>query len=208
MNSPSNSTERADRLFMGAMAFEVGLGLLAVLLGLWSGIDGRASIPKWHAGGLLAWSAMWGIIAAIPLIAMGLLLERLPWSPLIQLRKSVEIQLMTFFRSMTWPQLGCICMAAGVCEEMLFRGWLQAALLQWLGPYLPHGVTLVVALLASSLVFGFCHYLNLAYLIFATIFGLYFGILFYFCENLLIPIIAHAVYDTVIVFWILRSSPR
>ena len=81
--------------------------------------------------------------------------------------------------------------AAGVGEEALFRGVLQPAL----GPY---------GLWISSLLFGVLHALTYTYFLLAALLGLYLGWLFERTDNLLVPVIVHALYDAV-ALWLLRK---
>jgi membrane protease YdiL (CAAX protease family) len=54
-------------------------------------------------------------------------------------------------------------------------------------------------MIAANLVFGVCHALTPTYFLIATIFGFYFSALaqFYGPRNLLLPIVAHVVYDLI-----------
>jgi membrane protease YdiL (CAAX protease family) len=80
-----------------------------------------------------------------------------------------------------------ISLAAGLGEEALFRGVLQSVLTQAFSPS--------VGLVAASLLFGFAHCVTRAYVVFATLFGLYLGWLTIINDNLLAPIVAHTLYD-------------
>jgi membrane protease YdiL (CAAX protease family) len=88
-------------------------------------------------------------------------------------------------------QLAVVALAAGVGEELLFRGLVQAGLERWLG-----GVEGRIAALAiASVLFGVCHWLNATYAALAVLAGAYFGGLLLLTENILAPITAHAAYD-------------
>jgi membrane protease YdiL (CAAX protease family) len=92
-----------------------------------------------------------------------------------------------------------ISILAGLGEEMFFRGWLQ--------PYLVQYIDTVPALLLASLLFGLFHPISLVYVLFATLFGLYLGLLLLVTDNLLPPIIAHAFYDFVALVYLAQSPP-
>jgi membrane protease YdiL (CAAX protease family) len=72
-----------------------------------------------------------------------------------------------------------VSLFAGLSEELLFRGLLQPF---W-------GVTI------TSILFGALHFLTLGYFLLATALGFYFGAIYLYSENILIPIIAHGVYN-------------
>lgn len=77
--------------------------------------------------------------------------------------------------------------AAGLGEEMLFRGILQYELLGKLGNIGAVGV--------SSVIFGLLHAVTPMYAFLATLASFYFGWLYLDTQNLVVPIVTHAVYD-------------
>jgi uncharacterized protein len=78
-------------------------------------------------------------------------------------------------------------MAAGVGEEMLFRGVLQFELGRRFGS--------VTAVTVASVIFGALHAVTPMYAFLASLAGIYFGWLYLMSGNLAVPIITHAVYD-------------
>ncbi|RUL65953.1 CPBP family intramembrane metalloprotease [Dyella dinghuensis] len=87
-----------------------------------------------------------------------------------------------------------VCLTAGICEELLYRGFL----LQYLQGHLHGGpaLGLTFAWLLSSLVFGFGHlYQGAAGVVRTTIAGLMLGLLAILTGNLLLPIVVHCVLD-------------
>jgi len=87
-----------------------------------------------------------------------------------------------------------ISLAAGIGEEILFRGALQARL----------------GLLLTSVLFGILHPLTLAYTVLAGLLGAYLGWLQMKTGNLLAPITTHMLYDLVALFLVrrdLRAQP-
>ena len=78
-------------------------------------------------------------------------------------------------------------LAAGVGEEMLFRGVLQYELAARIGQGVALGVTAVI--------FGFLHAITPTYALLATLASLYFGYLYQTTGNLAVPITTHALYD-------------
>lgn len=89
---------------------------------------------------------------------------------------------------------------AGVGEELLFRGVLQAWLAEGLGPWIGLGV--------ASLVFGFMHAVSPAYFVVATVMGLYLGALYHFTGNLVLASLVHAIYDWIAIEFVLRRIDR
>jgi membrane protease YdiL (CAAX protease family) len=87
-----------------------------------------------------------------------------------------------------------VCLTAGVCEELLYRGFL----LQYLRGHLYGGpaLGLTLAWLLSSLIFGFGHfYQGAAGVVRTTIAGLMLGLLAILTGNLLLPIVVHCLLD-------------
>ena len=82
---------------------------------------------------------------------------------------------------------------------MLFRGVLQASLSAWLGT--PWGLGL------TSLLFGLLHPISIAYMVIATILGLYLGAVWNVGGNLLTVMITHALYDFAALAYLLRIRP-
>ncbi len=106
------------------------------------------------------------------------------------------------FRAVAPSNCALIAAAAGLGEELLFRGLLQHGLAGWLAP--PWGVW--IALLAASLAFGCCHLLSTTYAVLAALIGLYLGLLLMFSGSLLAPALAHGLYDFVALVYLLRDA--
>jgi membrane protease YdiL (CAAX protease family) len=93
------------------------------------------------------------------------------------------------FARSTLAELVLVSTLAALAEEALFRGVLQSAL----GAHLPAWA----AVLAASALFGLAHFLTPLYALVAAIVGIYFGLLLVLGGNLLVPIVAHGLYDVV-----------
>ena len=93
----------------------------------------------------------------------------------------------TLFNGYSWAHLACVAVLAGVGEELLFRGFLQT----WLGDY----VAIIWAILVASVIFGLLHYLSHAYFISVTVMSAAFGIAYYVADSLLMVMVWHGVYD-------------
>jgi hypothetical protein len=80
---------------------------------------------------------------------------------------------------LSWWQILIISATAGLSEEVLFRGVIQS---EW-------------GLLAASVLFGLCHPLSGAYIVYASLLGTYLGLLAKASGSVVAPIVAHAAYD-------------
>ncbi|HEV3237849.1 MAG TPA: CPBP family intramembrane glutamic endopeptidase, partial [Gemmataceae bacterium] len=88
----------------------------------------------------------------------------------------------------------------GIGEEMLFRGFTQAALATWLGIWW--------ALVLASVLFGLLHAITLTYAVLASLAGAYLGLVWIATDNLLAVIVAHALYDFVALTYLLRDASK
>jgi membrane protease YdiL (CAAX protease family) len=83
-----------------------------------------------------------------------------------------------------------VSLTAGVCEELLFRGFLTAYLMA------AFGAPLWAAIVISSLAFGFAHlYQGPRGMLRVGVIGLIWGILYGLTGSLYAPMVAHAVMD-------------
>ena len=175
---PQRTSLSSDAFAAVAITFELLLYPVAVALTwIWRG----APLP---AAELHADHAFWGVIFTLPPVA---LLALLLWSPLRNTRPMRRINVIlkrNFGRAIAglgiWQVLA-ISLAAGVGEEALFRGALQPRL----------------GLYGASLVFGAVHWITPTYFVFAVGMGLYLGWVHESSQNLLVPIIIHALYDAI-----------
>lgn len=187
--------------FVGqAMLFEVGLGVLAWLLGWVFGFDPLAKLVHHDApASALLFGLVAGSIGALPLLGCLIWLRHTP-GPLADFQAYVERQLVPLFEGLSVWEVGLISCAAGFGEELLFRGLLQAGLEAWLGP--PSGTA--AGLLLAALAFGCCHWLNSTYAALGTLVGIYFGGLFLWTDQLLVPMVAHGLYDFLAILYLTR----
>lgn len=135
--------------------------------------------------------ALWGVVAALPPLALLIVLMRLPLAAIDSVREFCRDFLIPLFRAASWWHIVLICALAGLGEEMLFRGFVQLGLTDAIGG--TQGI--VVGLAVASITFGLAHAATRAYTIAATVIGLYLGAVLLITGNLLVPIVAHAVYD-------------
>ena len=191
------------RILAITILFELGLAATALLVGWLAG--------HWPAIGM-SWASrtgvdatagiLWGIVGTLPLILALLVMDRFPIGPINRVRQIAAEMLGRLFRGANVWQLAAVAMAAGLGEELLFRGLLQSGLAKLIGPPAGPWVGLVVA----AVIFGCCHWLNATYAVLAVIAGLYFGWLLMATGSLWTPIIAHALYDFIAMIYLARSN--
>ncbi|QEG34369.1 CPBP family intramembrane glutamic endopeptidase [Bythopirellula goksoeyrii] len=171
-----------------AMLFETGLGFLGVLVA-WLGsisLQGRLSFTLD--------SVLRGIVASLPMILLLLAAYEVDWKPLAKLRRNVEHVVRELFAGCGWMEFLLVSLAAGLGEEILFRGALQPLFISW--------TTLWIGVILTALLFGLAHAMSTAYFLAATVIGLYFGWLAWAYEDLVAPIVAHAFYDFVALVYV------
>ncbi len=198
LNDPAQEElkQTPNDVFAAAVVFEMALGLLALILGWTLGPDARALIPT--LGNETIWPVVSGIgygcLAAIPIYVFIEMVRKIPCEPVRELERLSDDGMFKTLLQLSAVELILISIAAGVGEELLFRGWLMYFLASPTGE--PAGmVEMGAALVASSIAFGLVHPITKLYVVLAAIMGVYFGLLVILTDNLLIPITAHAAYD-------------
>lgn len=191
----TDSDPQADSVFITAITVELGMGFVALLLGWMFGVDVRQWLPALRAeeGLPILMSLLWGALAALPMLLVVELIERIDWAPFRELRSLDQLPVVAALLRLSPTELIAISIAAGVGEELLVRGWLMGWLIGPLDAATP--TAMVIGLLASSLAFGMMHPVTPIYVVLATLIGIYLGGLVLLSGNLLIAIVAHAVYD-------------
>jgi membrane protease YdiL (CAAX protease family) len=184
-----------------AVFFEFGLAPISLFLGWWLGHPPLKTF-EWSPE-----AAVWGVLAAVPLILMFLAILRWPVGPLARVKDFCDYEVVPLLEQSSWSDIALISLSVGVCEEMLFRGVIQASLIgllqYWLGDWwgVPCGLGL------ASLFFGLFHPITFTYMVIVTILGLYLGTVWIFGGNLLTVMITHALYDFAALAYILRIRP-
>lgn len=148
-----------------------------------------------------AWSghdALIGAAATLPMLAMLAVVVRWPVGPLGRIRRFFDTQIRPLLQSRPWHDLALVSLAAGVGEEMMFRGVVQG----WLGRSLGDAAGLAL----TSALFGLLHPITPTYACLAAGLGAYLGALWLLTGNLLSPMIAHGVYDFVALLVLLRGG--
>ena len=177
------------RMFLAAVGLQGAVLLLALGAGPLLGVPPLDSLQLSMEGAFL------GTAAALPPAAAVILAVHhgVPWAR--RLAESVEDLLRPLLLNSP-ARLALVAALAGLGEEALFRGVLQSAIAAAAGPG--------AGLAAAALLFGAAHSVSLAYAALATLFGLWFGGLYLWSGNLLVPAAAHAAYDLVLLLYLRR----
>ncbi len=162
-------------IFQG-MVIPLALGL-ALIVG----------VAPWDDFHLTAEALLIAVLATAPLVIgfRATANARSPWFR--DLDELVRPTLTALFRDRSEGAVVLVCLLAGLGEELLFRGFLQAWLSELTTPWI--GVAL------AAVAFGLLHFLSITYFVIATALGLYLGVLYELTGNLLIVCLVHALYD-------------
>jgi uncharacterized protein len=181
-----------------AAAFEGSLALLAVALAWLLGT--RPPLETFH----LDWRpAGLGLAATVPPLVLFWFCVKCPWPPFQKIAHILDEMIVPLFQDCRVEQLAIVALLAGLGEETLFRGVVQAGIFQAVGP--PRGVW--IALLAAAILFGLLHSITPTYVVLAGLIGLYLGWLWLVTDNLLVPITTHAAYDFVALLYLVKARP-
>jgi len=177
------------------LAVSVEGGLAVVAWGLGHVLD-QPPLRDWRWDAL---DALLGVGTSLPMLLGFLVCVRWPVGPLRPIKAFSEEIVRPLFAPCTLFELALICCLAGLGEEMFFRGFLQALLGRWFGTW--------VGLAAASVLFGLLHLITPTYALLATAMGAYLGWLWAVNGNLLVVVIAHALYDFVALVYVVRRPP-
>ena len=177
-----------------ALGFEAFLGALAISLALIFGLAPWLDMQPTLSAIVL------GVLTTLPLLASMLLIAHSQWQWASALDRLVRDVVATLFAKSSRSAIVLVSLMAGLCEELLFRGVIQGGLAQLIGPWW--------ALALASLLFGLAHALSKAYFVVTTLAGLYFGWLYLWTGSLMVPIIAHALYDWAALEYYLKEHRR
>jgi uncharacterized protein len=194
LKGPENDRPGRDVIIIFAVFFEAGLAPFSLFLGWLLGHPPLA---------LFVWSlqdALWGAVAAVPLIVLFLAMLTWPIGPLARVRTFCEEDVVPLFDQSDWSELALISLSAGVGEEMLFRGVLQASFTHWLG--------VAWGLALASVFFGLLHPISVSYIVFAGFLGFYLGAVWIVNGNLLAAMVTHALYDFAALGYLIRVLHR
>lgn len=181
---------RRDHLLWLAFGFEGGLALTAWMLGWMFGVD------VWPGAALTGGVLMVGLVGTAPLLLGLAFVLQSAWPPVVRLREATYRVVDHLFANARLIDFIVVAALAGVGEEVFFRGFLQTGLAGWLG--------LVPAIWITGVLFGLAHAVTPAYVVYATIVGVYLGMLLPLTGSLWAPVVAHAAYDLVALLYVRR----
>lgn len=173
-----------------AVVFEGGLAVVAGGVGLLIGFDLWADLRMdWAA-------ALWGAAAALPPLALMMVLTRWPIGPLRGTAEVVKKQIVPLFHGCSAWDLATVSLLAGLGEEALFRGLIHGAVAEYAGS--------IAGVVVASVLFGLVHCITPMYVVMAGLIGAYLSLLWMATGNLLAPMVAHAVYDFFALVYLVR----
>ena len=143
----------------------------------------------------------YGLLATLPMLLLLLAVLLVPGSGTRQIREFLRDTLGPLLSRCSSMDLLLLAILAGLCEEVLFRGFLFNYVWQF-----NHGLAVIIC----NLAFGLAHLVTPLYAFLASIAGLYLTALLTVDDspNLLLPITAHATYDFVAFLIIIREFRR
>jgi hypothetical protein len=134
----------AKHFALTAAIFEGGLAVVAIALG-W--LLGQPPLKTLH---LDLYPAALGVAATLPPLALFWFCLKCPLRPFQTIRLILDEAIVPLFRDCRFRELAVIAALAGIGEEMLFRGVIQAAVAQQIGG--PRGIWL--GLLVAAVLFA------------------------------------------------------
>jgi membrane protease YdiL (CAAX protease family) len=187
------SDESSDRWVVVLLAIAVEGGLIVLAWGLgW--LLGHPPLDK------LAWDvgdALWGALAAVPMLVLFLAAVRWPVGPFRSIKAFTDQVIRPLLASCSVLDLLGISVLAGLGEELLFRGVLQGAFARWMPP--------ATAVALAGVLFGVLHAVTASYAVLAALMGAYLGALYLATGNLLTPVVTHALYDFLVLWFLMRG---
>lgn len=179
---------KGANLFTIGFAFELSLIVVAAIIGYSVKgspfpFDLKLFDPKWTLLGIF-WGLVGTIVPALfAIFATSPVGARVP--PLRRIYDRVKSRLGQPLIELSNSEVMLLAAAAGLGEEILFRGVLQP----------------IAGIVITSLLFGLLHALSVTYFLLATLMSFYFGWLYEATDqNLLAPIVVHWLYDAVALF--------
>lgn len=150
---------------------------------------------RWPLGTLLL-----AVAFTAPLVALLALFMSLGPAWFRDLEQVVQPAVEVLFQGRGRVPVIVAALLAGFGEELLFRGVLQASLVDGVGPWF--------GLLLAAAIFGLVHAVSRAYFLVATVMGLYLGVLYHVTDHLVLASLVHALYDWVAIEMVLRRIDR
>lgn len=184
-----------SQFLVGAGVVEGSLLLTAFFLG-WMMRHSPTEALSWN------WlDFAWGVLATIPMLLILAAVILIPSSGIRQIREFIRDTLGPLLARCSIIDLLLLAVLAGVCEEVLFRGFLYCYVSQF---------NRTLAIIVCNLAFGLAHLVTPMYAFLAALAGLYLTALLVVdpSPNLLIPITTHAAYDFVAFLFVVYDFRR
>lgn len=166
-------------MFWILAGFEGGLALLGLTLAWILELPPPEIVPR---------DGVSVVAVTAPLLLFYLLFEKIPLRSFQRIQEFLEDVVVPLFRPHKHWKVWLVALLAGLGEEILFRGVLQALLLDWGWP--PWG-----AIGLTGVAFGLAHSITPLYALIATAMGWYLGWVTWWTDDLGVAIAAHAIYD-------------
>jgi len=194
VNEPDPEPLSISLVLRFALVFEGGSLLIAFAAGWLAGVSPVAEV-EWSLRAFLL-----GAAATIPMLLVLAACMLSNSRGMLDIRKSVRELLGPALDHASALDMLILALLAGVCEEVLFRGFLYP----WIRLFNPF-----FAMLAVNLLFALLHAVTPLYAWLAGLTGIYLTacLMLDGTPNLLIPIVAHTLYDLV-AFYCVRFDFR
>jgi len=177
-----------------------GQSALVIVAVIAAALFGTPNLGLGSGFGLTADAVRYGTLATVPLFVLAYVLDFVEKGvPALQdVTKATQRSVLALLGRRRKPivALGtalALGAAAGLGEEMLFRGVLQAELSSRLGDGIALGL--------SSIIFGALHAVTPLYAALASLASVFFGYLYVESQNLAVPIVCHGLYDVGALLW-------
>eukprot|EP00746_Dinoflagellata_sp_MGD_P054716 gnl/MRDRNA2_/MRDRNA2_239236_c0_seq1.p1 gnl/MRDRNA2_/MRDRNA2_239236_c0~~gnl/MRDRNA2_/MRDRNA2_239236_c0_seq1.p1 ORF type:complete len:347 (+),score=36.99 gnl/MRDRNA2_/MRDRNA2_239236_c0_seq1:81-1121(+) len=187
----------STRLLKIAVIGTYSIGIVSVLLGKWLGIP-KLGFGK-HAA-VNGKAILLGLLSTIPLLLQSAVLESFREAipgvkQCMKVTRAMSLQLFGAERRLSKVVLASISLgfAAGINEELAFRGIFQTVIANKLGS--------VGGLCTCAAVFGMMHAVTPLYALLASTAGAYLGLLFLATGNIVVPIVSHSAFDVASLVW-------
>ena len=196
------TTEHANRNVAFALLVEAGLGVVSLVIGWLAGHQSAVGMSFDTPVCDQLIGIAWGVVATMPMLLVLAASTRVRIPSLDRVEQLAREAVRKLFPKPRLWQLAAVSIAAGLGEELLFRGLVQAGLAALIGG--DYGIW--IALGIGAAVFGAFHWLNATYALLAMLAGLYFGWLLIASGSLWTPIVAHAAYDFVALVYLVKTN--
>ena len=160
----------------------------------------------------VTWSYQWKALTGLSLLVLLIAYFIYDLTVLVndetkQIKLAEQMTSLAWFMPKTKPDLFIftlgLSVSAGICEELIFRGYILNTLSEHVG--------ITFSVIVSSALFGLCHFYQGAFNVIRTfIMGIVFCLIYLSCETIIIPIILHIVLDVYggISSYIVRNSVK